>query len=190
MVNLTQAQKKILLISGAVLLVFLAFIFAVYVPSKNSARSIKSELEGIDSQIQVVEAFLSSAGSMAGGLERLKEKDQYLIDKFPPKEEAALQMLSEFAKKLNIEVASVTPAPKEDFIYGNSEKVEIEGKACQRVPVALELKGSYKNLVQYIETIRESLPAYVVLEKLKIVKNKEGLPKLKIVLDMSLYLLS
>lgn len=190
MVDLTQAQKKILLISGGVLLAFLIFIFVVYVPSKNAARSIKSELEGIDSQIQVVEVFLSSAGSMSGGLERLKERDQYLIDKFPPKEEAALQMLSGFAKKLNMEVASIVPQPKEDYVYGNSGKVEIEGKTCQRIPVALEIKGSYKNLVEYIETIRGSLPAYVVIEKLKIVKNKEELSKLKIVLDMSLYLLS
>jgi Tfp pilus assembly protein PilO len=187
---LTQAQKKIMLISGGVLLAFLLFIFIVYTPSKNAVRSIKTELEGIDSQIQAVEVFLSSAGSMADGLERLKERDQYLIDKFPSREEAALQMLSGFAKKLNIEVISVAPGPKEDFLYGNSEKVEIEAKTCRRLLVVLEMKGSYKDLVKYIETIKESLPAYVVIERLKILKNKEDLPKLMITVEMSLYLLS
>ncbi len=188
--KLTQAQNKIMLISGGVLLAFLFFIFAIYAPSKNAMGSIKAELEGIDSQIQAVDAFLSGAGSMADGLERLKARDQYLINKFPPKEEAALQMLSGFAKKLNIEVASIAPQPKEDFLYGNSEKVEIESKACQRLLVVLEMKSSYKDLVKYIETIRESLPAYAVTERLKIVKNKEDLPDLRVALEMSLYLLS
>ena len=76
------------------------------------------------------------------------------------------------------------------FLDENNQKVEIEEKTCELVPVTIEMKCFYKDLVKYIETLKKSLPAFISIERLRINKDKSGIPRLNIVLDLNLYLLS
>lgn len=151
---------------------------------------IKSELFNKEKQIQDIETTIGKDKTLEKGIELLQVSRRRLNNKFPPKEEGGLEMLSDFAKKLNIEFISIEPKPKQAFLDENGSKVELEGKSCQGVLVAIEIKCLYKELVKYIQLLKESLPAFVTIETLRVNKDKSGMPKLNVILNLNLYILA
>ncbi len=189
--NLSPSQKKIIIISLIVIAVFLIFWLFIYSPTKCSVQRYKRELISQESQIKEIEAVIGEAKTMDEGIRLLKARYQGLNNKFPQKEEDSLRMFSDIAKKLNIEIISIRPQPKREFLDEDNQKVEIEGATCLTVLVTIEMDCFYKDLVKYIQALKEASGlAFVTLEKLQITKDKSGTPKLNIVLDLSLYLLS
>lgn len=189
--NLSPSQKKIVIISLIVIAVFLIFWLFIYLPTKFTVQRYKSELISVESQIKEIEAVIGEAKTRDEGIRLLKARYQELNNKFPQGEEDSLRMLSDFAKKLNIELISIRPQPKREFLDGNNQKVEIEGMTCLIIFVSIEMKCFYKDLVKYIQTLKESSGlTFVTFEKLRISKDKSGTPKLNITLDLNLYLLS
>lgn len=189
-IKFSPSQKKITIIGLAILLAFLVFWLFIYLPSKNTVKRIKSELISADNEIGEIEAAISEAKTADEGIRLLKQRYQELNNKFPPGEEDSLRMLSDFAKKLNIEITSIKPGgSKRPFLDEDNKNVEIEGKTCQIVSVSIEMSCLYKDLVEYLQTLKESLPAFMSIEKLKISKDKLLTKKLNITLDLNLYLL-
>ena len=188
--KLTLAQKKIIIASLAALAVFIVFIFFVYAPSKKTMAKVKNELEAVESSIAEIESLTKDSRSMEEGVNLLKERSEKLANKFTSKKEDALKMFSELAQKLNVEIVALTPQPKAMFLDENGAKTEIEGKICQRLSATLEIRSTYKSLVGYIEVLKESLPAYCVIERLSIHKPAADSAQLSAVLEMNLYLLT
>lgn len=189
--NLSPSQKKIIVISLIVISVFLTFWLFIYLPSKNTVRRIRSELINVETQIKEIEALIGEAKSIDEGIRLLKAKSQELNNKFPQREEDSLKMFSDMAKKLNIELISIRPQPKKEFLDADDRKVEIGGGTCLTILVSMEMKCFYKDLVKYLQALKESSDmAFITFEKLQINKDKSGTPKLNITLDLKLYLLS
>ncbi|MCK5178342.1 MAG: hypothetical protein KAR32_02345, partial [Candidatus Omnitrophica bacterium] len=80
--------------------------------------------------------------------------------------------------------------PKVDFLDEDAQKVEIEGRVCQKFLVSIEIKAIYGDLVEYVDNLKESLPAYITIERMRIRKETSGARQLSITLDLNLYLLS
>ncbi len=190
MKNISLSQKKIILILGIVAAVFLLFCFFIYYPAKNTVSRIKQELSGIENQIQGIELIISNAKTMGEGIKLLEQRYQQLNSKFPQKEEESLRALSDLAPVSNIDIISIRPETKAVFIGANNQKVEIDGKVCQKVFVSIEMNGAYQDLVKYLENLKKSLPVFIGIERLKISKGAKETPKLDIALDISFYLLS
>lgn len=189
--NLSPSQKKIVIISLIVIAVFLIFWLFIYSPTKFTVQRYKSELISQESQIEEIEAVIGEAKTMDEGIRLLKARYQELNNKFPQGGEDSLRILSDIAKKLNIELISIRPQPKREFLDENNQKVEIEGATCLIIFVSIEMKCFYKDLVKYIQTLKESSGlTFVTFEKLRISKDKSGTPKLNITLNLNLYLLS
>ncbi len=164
------------------------FIFFIYLPSSNRVAQIKKELSTVESQISEIEATISQSKSMDEGISLLRERFRELNNKFPPKEQEAIKAISGLARKLNIEIISIRPQPKKDFFDENNNNVEIDGKTCQSIFVSIEMSCFYKDLVRYIHSLKEDLPAFVSIQNLLV--NKSGTSKLNVILDINLYLLS
>lgn len=190
MKNISPPQKKIIIISIIVLLVFLVFWFFIYLPSKNTVARIKSELISVESQVRKIETIIGKTKSMDESMQLLIERYRALDDRFPLKEEESIRMLSRLSHKLNIELVSIKPQPKAAFLDDNRKEVEIDGRICQRVFVAMKINCSYKDLVKYIESLKQTLPAFITIEKLRVKKDGTGTRGLNVTLDINLYLLS
>lgn len=188
--NLSPSQKKIIIISLVVVLAFLFFLLFIYLPTKNTVLKIKSELFDKERQIQEIETMLGDAKSLDEGIRLLKERHQRINKKFPQKEEEGIKILSDFARKLNIQILSIEPKPKQEFLDENNNKVTIEGMTCQSLLVSIEMSCLYKDLVRYIQVLKESLPAFFTIETLKINKDKSGTLRLNVKFDINLYILS
>ena len=188
--TITPSQKKIIIVSAAaVALVALLGLF-VYLPAVRKISLLKDEFSGIQDQIEQIEANVGQGRSIAEGIEALKNRYRALDAKFPVKEEEALGLFSEFARKCNVTIVTIKSQPKVELLDAKDQKVEIEGKVCQVLPVTIEIKSNYSDLGRYIEMLGESLPAYVTVEELKIYKESGGIPNLRVTMELNLYLLA
>lgn len=190
MKKLSAEQKKILLMSAIAVGVLLVFWLLIYLPSENKLKALKQELALTQSQIESINAIIKGKNSAEEGIRQLKEDYAVLKNRFPAQEQEGTAALSGIAKKLNVEVASVKSEESHPFRDAENQTVSIEGKTCQVVPVIAEMKCSYRDLVKYLFTIKQTLPAYETLEKIKISKDKFGSGKLNITLELNLYLLN
>ncbi len=188
MKDITASQKKIIIISAISIVALLIFWISVYMPSRNNAIKTKSELSNVEAQIQEIEAIIGKDKTINEGMIYLRERYEYLNNKFPEKEEESLRMLSNFAREMNVEILSIKPQQKRTFLDENKKEVKIEGKACQRVFVRVEMRCACRNLIGFIETLRESLPTFISIESLSINKDKRDL-SLKTTLGLNLHLL-
>lgn len=189
-IKFSQSQKKIITISLLVVVVFLVFLFFIYLPSRDTVIKIKSELLSCENQIQEIKTIVSGVKSQGEGIRILKEKLKGLDNKFPSKEEEASKMLSALARKVNIEIISVKLESKKELIDENNNKIGIEEKTCQSILVSMEIKCPYKDLISYIRALKESLPALVTVEALRISKDGPQPLTLNVTLTLNLYILS
>lgn len=190
MKDISPSQKKVVGITAmAVLIAVLTGIF-LYVPTLQKVGLLKNELMVAQNQIEQIEAAVGSEQSIAEGIKLLKDRYSALDIKFPSQEEEALKLVSELARAHNISIITMKFQPKAEFLDVENKKVDIEGKICRILPVSIELTSSYKDLGQYIEILKESLPAYVTIERLNIRKELGAASNLRVTLDLNLYLLS
>ena len=191
MINkIASSQKKIIYRSLITISVFLILWLFIYLPVKKRVRGLQSELSRLESEIKNIESIAGKA-TMSEGINSMHQRFQELNNKFPAKEEEALGLFSNFAKKLNIELISIKPKPKEILLDEDDKEIQIEGKTCQIVFVSVRLRCDYENLVKYIETLKDNLPGFLTIEKLNIAKYKfQNTARLEITLDFNLYLLS
>lgn len=188
--KMKSPQKKIIFIGLIVFFTLIIFWVFVYLPTQNTVSRVKKELLDIEAQILEIETIMSRGRSMQDNIGLLRERVRVLERKFPAKEEEGLRSLSDLADKLNIEIVSLKPAPKEEVLDAKSQKTIIEDKVCQKLAVSIEMKSNFKNLIRYITALKKSSPVFVTIDQLKINKDTLEGAKLNIVLDLSLYLLS
>ncbi len=186
--RLTPAQKKIAISALILALVFFAVWLFLYLPSRNMLRTLKTQLDAAEDEIAEIQALLGRGVSIEQGLTSLKKRHQDVSAQFPAKEEEAIKVFSDVAKKLNIEVESLKSEPIRPLLIGK-DKVEIEGRACQFTSVSLRMRCTYLEFVEYAENVKQSLPALLTIEKLKITRNSPGAKELNIDLVFNLYLL-
>lgn len=188
--TITPSQRKIIIVAAAAVTVVALLSLFVYLPAVQKISLLKGEVSGIQDQIEQIEAMVSQGHSMAEGIEALKNRYRALDAKFPVKEEEALELFSEFARKCNVTIVTIKSQPKVEFLDAKDQKVAIEGKICQILPVSIEVRSNYNDLGKYVEMLEESLPTYVTVEELNIHKESGGIPNLRVTIELNLYLLS
>ncbi len=187
--NILQ-DKKIIIISG-VILAFIIFLVFIYLPMRGDMGKIKASLSIAQGQIQEIERIIDKSISLEENIGRLRKRAQELKNKFPDREEASLRVISDSARKLNIELISMTPQPKRECLFDNQAAIKVEDKICRFLFIAIEMKCSYKGLVDYLERLEKDSPVFVAIESLDILNNKvDKDAKLNIRLGLNLYLLS
>lgn len=162
----------------------------VYVPTLRKASLLKNEFLVMQSRIEKIEALVGHEQSPTEWITLLKDRERQLDIKFPAKEEEALRLISDLARTHRIVIIMMKSQPKADFLDAENKNVDIDGKICRILPVTIELTSSYKDLGRYIEILKESLPAYVTVERLEMRKETAAATNLKITLELNLYLLS
>lgn len=188
--KLNPYQVKVLITAALVAGVFAAFYFFIQTPRSSHLRHLQTEFYDKQSQIQQIENVVAQGYALEEGIKLFQKNRKNIDSKFPAKEEEGLKGISDFARHFNMEVTSLKSSSRIPFLFLNQEKVEIDGKTCYQVYAAVEMKGSYEHLVQYLAALKESLPAYISIEKLRIMRDSSGADKLSIFIDFNLYLLS
>lgn len=184
------SQKRIILIVVLLISLFLIFYFAVYSPIGNRIKTIKQELSEIEKQIQGIESVINKDVKFEESIQLLEQEYKKLNSKFPQKEEEALKMLADTAAVSNIEIISIRAESKSPFLDAQGKKIEIEGKLCQKVLVSVDVKALYKDLINYFENVRKTLPVFVSMEKFRIFKSEKEASRVDVSLEIGFYLLT
>lgn len=187
MTQFSQSHKKILVVGLIVIVCFCLLWFFIFIPSKKKVTDIQLELLAIQEKIGQIEKIAGPSQTIDRGIKDAKARYQRLNSLFPDKEEEALKQLSHLAKKYNIEIISLNPHEKKLCSAGLID--DIEGKKCHRVFVSMQIRAFYKGLVGYIEALKESLPAFISIETLKIRKFNPAV-QLDVLLEFNVYFLS
>jgi hypothetical protein len=187
--KISPAQKNIIIAGAVALAAFLLFMFLVFLPNRKSVMALRLELISTERQIHEIQAMPGEVKNMEKGMQLLQERFRQLEGKCSLGEEDSVQMLSDTARKMNIELVSIKPQAKAPFLDENNQEVTLEGAVCRKVSILMELKCSYKDLVRYVTFLRESYPGLVSIEKIRINKNASGPSRLNVELVITLYLL-
>ncbi len=186
-----SSQQIRMIVKPAVIIgAFVVFYFFIQSPRQSRLRQLQVEFYGAQAQIEQIEKVVAQGHALEEGIRLFQQNRKYIDAKFPAKEEEGLKGLSDIARSFAMEVFSLKSSPKMPFLSQSQEKVEIDGKTCYRVYVSMEMKGNYAQLIQYIMSLKESLPAYISVEKLRVIRDSAGSNKLSIFIDFHLYLLS
>ena len=187
--DITDNQKKIIIISLGVIFIFFLFWIFFYFPANVKVSNLKKELVVTQHQIQGIEMLLADAQSPDEAIRLLKQKQQYLSNKFPQKEEESLVAIPAIARKMNIEVISMQPQVRSEFLDASGKTSTIDSRVVNYLPVILELTCFYKDLVQYLLELDSALPAFVSVESLNIKKDDRTPGKIQATVNLNLYLL-
>lgn len=189
-IDLTVNQKKIIMMGAVVFLVFLTFLILLYLPASREISNLKQELIATEQQTQGIEMLLAGSQSRDEAIRLLKEKQQYLSNKFPQKEEESLRLISEIARKMNIDVASLKPGPKAELLDESGRQIVLEGKIANYLPISLELSCYYKDLIKYLTELKIAMPAFISVYSLRIRKADRSAGKIQVNVEFNLYLLN
>jgi hypothetical protein len=188
-IDLTDNQKKIILVSLCVLFVFLLFLVFLYIPANKEIATLKNELISTEKQIQGIELLLAGSQSRDEAIRLLEQRKQYLNNKFPQKEEESLRLIPEIARKMNITVVSLQPGSRTELLDATDKAVIIENKVASYLPISLEIVCYFKDLVKYALELKTILPAFVSITSLDISKEGQSNGKIRASIEFNLYLL-
>ena len=187
--GITVNQKKVFIISLVVLFISLLLWVIVYLPGNKEISILNQELISTQQQIQTIEILLAGSPSKDEAIRLLKLKQQHLIDKFPQKEKESFELISNFARKNNVEVISWQPGLKTEFRDEAGKQKIIEGKVVNYLPITMEVRCFYKDLVKYLLEMESDLPAFVSVVSLNIRKESQFTGKVRTRIGFNLYLL-
>ena len=188
-IDVTDNQKKIILISLSVLFIFLLFLVFLYVPASKEIAALKNELKSTEQQIQGIELLLAGSQSRDEAIRLLEQRKRYLNNKFPQKEEESLRLIPEIARKMNITVLSLQPGSRTELLDAADKQVIIENKAASYLPISLEVSCYFKDLVRYALELKATLPAFISINSLDIKKEGQLNGKILVNIEFNLYLL-
>lgn len=188
-IDVTQNQKKIIIAGASGLFILLFFWIFFFMPANRQISLLKSELISTQQQIQAIEILLSGAQGRDEAIRLLKERQQYLSNKFPQKEEESLRLITDVARKMNITVISLQPGARIELLDAAGKQMVIEGKVVKYLPISLEVSCYFRELVKYALELKLSLPAFTSVNRLDISKEGQVNGKILANLEFDLFLL-
>ena len=188
--ELTENRKKILMFAGIWVVAILVFWAALSIPKQKQLHRLKAEYKDMEQQIAAVESIVDQTKPVPERIELLRKRHESLDSKFPDNEVGSLNVISDLAKGLGIEIVSTGSQQKTPLTDQKDAQVTISGKPCVSLFMTQELRSSYPRLVEYLDKLKSTLPAYYSIEKIEIVNDVSTIDRLFIKINYNLYLLS
>jgi len=187
--DVTDNQKQIIIISLSVIFIFFLFWVFLFLPANKEIFMLKNELISTEQQIQGIEILLAGSQSRDEAIRLLKERQQYLSNKFPQHEEESLRLIPEIARKMNINVISLQPGSRTELLDDAGKQIIIENRLVKYMPITLEVSCYFKDLVKYALELKTVLPAFTSINSLEINKEGQVSGKIRVNIQFDLYLL-
>ncbi len=156
-------QKKILILTGIVLLIFGAYYYFIY-------NSKKNDIDQLQSKLEVLQIDLKKKQAIAGNLERYKKEVARLNDdlkkaliKLPGKKEipSLLSNISRLGKESGLEFLTFSPKP------------EVSKGFYAAIPIDIKVSGSFYEVAVFFDKVSR-LSRIVNATFLKMTKAKSS----------------
>lgn len=180
--KLSREQKKIIYITGVILLSFLLFWSFIYQPQSRRLKEIKQQLKVAEEEITRIRK-LAQGRTMEEAVKDLNLRLNQAAAELPSKEKAVIEALSNEAKKLKIAVPVIDPADELKLLAGSIPGVDLE-----ELPVSLQLICEYKALGEYLDILRNKFPYLIKIRQFVIQGGPEGNISLNVNMEISAFL--
>jgi len=181
MKKLTKEQIKIIYISAVVLVFLIIFWIFVYRPQTRELTSIKQELIQAEAQIAEINRLIGDK-ELTQAAKELNMDFNKIASQLPSGEEDVIDVLSDKARSLSIEVKNITPSGRQVL------EDKIAGYNIEELSVSMKIVCEYKVLGEYLNNLRNNLPVLVRVRQINIKGKGEGRPNLEVALEISAYL--
>lgn len=179
--SLTREQKKIIYL-GAITFAFILFFWlGIYAPQARRFASIKKKLVEAEGQIAGIKG-LAEGRDFALAISGLRARLTNASKALPSEDTVVIYGLSEAARKLNIQVKSITPSAKR-LLEGR-----ITGYDVEELPLSMSMVCEYRTLGEYLNILRNNFPVLIRVRQMDIQNRGEGQAGLEITLQIYAYL--
>ena len=188
-IDIKKIPKELLIAVGVSILLVVLFATLVYVPAHKRTRIMQKEAAATSGEIGRIREAMGAAKSVDEALRFMNEEITVIEKLFPRNEEVILRELSDMAKKMNMEVTSISPQKKRIVAKIDGVAVSVKGSLVKEMPVTMKLITRYKNVGNYTIALRSDFPMLVRVDAVNMSSGKEdGL--LDVDLQLNSYMLS
>ena len=185
--EMSNSEQKYIEI-GVLTLFFLGVTLGGYFPAYKKLRAVKSALSGIEAEIDRVELMAGKNRDIKQGLRELQDQIAFFHHRFPEKEEQAVKSLANTARNNNLEIVSTRIGAKRQSSDKKNKALKFGDKECSLIPVTVQLKGRFQDLVPYIQELAASPQYFVTVERLGLDRADAVEGTLMISIELKLYL--
>lgn len=179
--RLVREQNRIVYIGLVIFFILFCLWFFVYLAEARRFNRVRSESALIESRIDEI-LSIARGKNLALAIQGLRVDLTNLRNKLATGDETVIYNLSEAAKKSRLEVRSINRGAKQ--LLEN----RIPGYVIEELLVSLNLSGQYKEIGEYLKTLRDDFPILLRVKQLEIKGKGEGQEDLEIGLQVGAYL--
>ncbi len=184
-----KEYKKIFVYLGVMAAVVFVAIFFWYLPLERDVTAKRVELAMMQSKIEALDSLMENDKSIAERVHIFRDRVLALKARFPTQEKEALKAIAKTAGQLKLAVILMQSQPAVDVVDDLNQPFVVEGLTCRSVVVAVEMKGSFKNVMSFIDRLESQLP-YFTIRRFVIIRDTQMPGQLIINFELNIYLLS
>lgn len=184
--NIKRHEAAIITMAAIVILFIIIFWLSVYSPAKKRMNDLKNQFNTLESEMKKIEAMAEGGKSLDTAYTEFYRRLTALDAKIPREERTTLGDLSAQADKMNIEVSSIRP----ERVKESGLPVKIEARDVKAMPISMHIICDYITLGEYLNALRDTLPALISVDLLTINGPPSKGGRLDITLNLTLYLLT
>lgn len=179
--QLTREQRKIIYLGAAALSCLLLFWLVIYAPQSRRLSAIKNKLKDVEAEIAQINR-ITEGRELAAAVKDLNNQLRKAGAKLPLRIEDVVKSLSEEARRQTLEVKNI------NFSDRRPLKFEIPGFSVDELVISMNLSCEFRELGEYLYSLRNNFPALVRVRQLSIKGKGEGYINLDAGLEVLAYL--
>ncbi|MFH1202117.1 MAG: type 4a pilus biogenesis protein PilO [Candidatus Omnitrophota bacterium] len=190
-IKIDSTERNLIITIIAMLVASFLFWMFVYAPKKKEMLSIDRKIKEFGVDIEKAKTELEKTEDYNAKIQQMQSEIVELETKFPKDTQLStiLKYIFEESKRNFLEIETITPGELKAYIPRNPS-LDIAELNCQQKLFELKVKCRYRDLADFLKTLKNN-PRYIFsIEQLEIAKEKEILPQLRVKLVIGVYVLS
>lgn len=182
-----KRREKILIIFVPIAMAIWAFDYFYYAPQTKNIRRLKEEIKQADLKLAESLPLIKGIQLLEVDVLRQEEELKRLKERTSKGDEfrTFLKHLAKESDPLQMKVISILP--QEEKQHTPEGKKEATPSLYKRVNIQVVLHSTFSKLGTYIKGIEE-LPFLISIENLRVERNEESHPLLKITMGLNIYI--
>lgn len=180
---------RIYIVCGAA--AFAAVLWAaLFFPQRNVLLRLQRERAVQRQSMKELEALTSRyGGDPSAVIQALTAEVAAMNERFPEDETASVSGISLAARKIGLEMVSLSAGEKEIYLDSDGKKAVFYGREVYTVAVSFRANGTFSEFYRFLEYLYSGAPAMVNVEDFRLVKDKSRPGMLEAEINMKIFLL-
>ena len=180
-----RQQQNIFMMVGIVAAAILVLFIFIFMPKEAQMKKLRQELKAVEVSLANIESIVGTRKDLGNGILKLRQEKDAFESKFIKYDSmnSLLQTLSEQARECDLEVISIQPSEFALFYGPKGSTLAIDNLECNKVSIEMSVRGSFKPIIDYIESLERKDSPRLTVKKFSIEKQQEAKLNAYIIVD-------